>query len=157
MKMTCKHCHSSIEFQTDENISFCPYCGQKIKRHVVIQWILGLFSFNGRASRAEYWFFILSMIPLFIAGFLVYSHFSFGNYFLNPNPFPLNECFYIFLFILFILCIPVTVRRLHDVKKSAWWLLWLIVFPVGILVLFALMTDESQTGDNEYGKGPGSL
>ena len=156
MKMTCRHCHSFIEIRTNENISFCPNCGQKIKHSMVIPWILHLFSFNGRASRAEYWIFVLAMVLLVIVGGLVYSERSFSNYFLNPDPFPLKECFYIFTFILFILCIPVTVRRLHDIKKSAWWLLLLIIFPIGIGVLLILMMDESQPGDNEYGKGPGS-
>jgi len=85
---------------------------------------------------------------------LLLSLFSFDNYFLNPDPFPLEQCFYFFTFILFVLCIPVTVRRLHDIKKSAWWLLLLIIFPIGIWVLLILMMDESQPGDNEYGRGP---
>lgn len=48
----------------------------------------------------------------------------------------------------------VSVRRLHDVGKSGWWLLISLIPFIGDIWLFILTVTDSQTGDNEYGANP---
>ena len=50
--------------------------------------------------------------------------------------------------------LAVSVRRLHDIGYSGWWMLLLIVpflGPVALFVMFCLAGDQ---GDNKYGAAP---
>lgn len=49
----------------------------------------------------------------------------------------------------------ITVRRLHDMGKSGWWYL-LILVPFGALVLLFWMCCASEAGSNAYGDPVGS-
>lgn len=77
-------------------------------------------NFKGRARRSEYWYYTLAS---FIAGFIC------G---LLPIPFiaPLLSL------VLFIPGLAVSVRRLHDIGKSGWMYL-LILIPVVVLLFFS--------------------
>jgi len=78
-------------------------------------------SFAGRASRSEFWWFFLTMV---IIGRLI----SVFGYFLFP----------IFNLIIFLPVLGVTMRRLHDINRSGWWvLLNLTLFPITLYVLLA--------------------
>jgi uncharacterized membrane protein YhaH (DUF805 family) len=49
----------------------------------------------------------------------------------------------------------VAVRRLHDVGKSGWWFLLVLVPLVGALVLiFFFYIKDSEPGANQYGPNP---
>ncbi len=48
----------------------------------------------------------------------------------------------------------VVVRRLHDVGKSGWWYLIILVPLVGIIWLVVLLLADSQPGTNQYGANP---
>jgi uncharacterized membrane protein YhaH (DUF805 family) len=48
----------------------------------------------------------------------------------------------------------VTVRRLHDIGKSGWWLLLLFIPLAGAVVIFIFMLLDSQPGTNKYGPRP---
>jgi uncharacterized membrane protein YhaH (DUF805 family) len=48
----------------------------------------------------------------------------------------------------------VSVRRLHDVGKSGWMLLIVLIPLVGIIWLLVLLATESNLGDNKYGPNP---
>ena len=48
----------------------------------------------------------------------------------------------------------VTVRRLHDVGKSGWWMLIVLIPIIGAIWLFVLTVTDSQADDNEYGANP---
>lgn len=88
-------------------------------------------SIEGRACRAEYWYFILFNFIALIAMGLVKAEF-FG-----------------LLFSLAVLIPSTTVgmRRMHDVGRSG----WCIVIPIYGLVLACM---EGQKGPNEYGPDP---
>lgn len=122
-------------------------------------------SFQGRAKRAEYWYFnlleLLITIPVAIIGFIV--GLSVGNMIPMANfedklPTTIVSAIvvcYIFLFIcgLVFLCpsISVLVRRLHDTGRSGWWY-WIGLVPyVGVIVLLVFTLLSSQDHDNEYG------
>ena len=50
--------------------------------------------------------------------------------------------------------IAVTVRRLHDTERSAWWLLTAFVPLIGAIVLLVFMAQDSKSGQNQYGANP---
>ena len=85
-------------------------------------------TFSGRASRSEYWWFALLS---FIVG-----------------------CIPVVNFLGILLVLPglaVAVRRLHDIGKSGWNLLWAIIPFLGALYLLWLYIQESQPGENKWG------
>jgi uncharacterized membrane protein YhaH (DUF805 family) len=106
----------------------CPeYCYIKVLKNYA--------NFDGRARRAEYWyFFLFNMIiafPLAIVGGLI------GNTILST----LYSC------AIFLPSLAVGVRRMHDVGKSGWYLL----IPI---YSFILAVTEGDSGPNNYGPDP---
>ena len=92
-------------------------------------------NFNGRARRSEYWWF---------AAFIFICE--------------LCLMFIPILFVIFVLAIllpylAVSVRRLHDVNRSGWWLLIGFIPLVG-LALFVFMLLPSERQANAYGPNP---
>jgi hypothetical protein len=84
--------------------------------------------FNGRATRSEFWWFALFVTLATSA--LVYLSESLGSIFLIGMLLPF---------------LAAGARRLYDMGKSGWWLLYMLV-PVGGIVLlgylWAMPTDE---------------
>ena len=83
------------------------------------------FSFNGRASRSEYWWWILAqfimVIPLsFLDGMVFGWEYSDPTWFSN-----------IFILAMILPNISVLVRRLHDTGRSGWWYFIALVPCVG--------------------------
>ncbi|MCK5852897.1 DUF805 domain-containing protein [bacterium] len=99
--------------------------------------------FSGRASRKEYWMFIL--INILISGALLLISFKVDVV--------------IFLAILYTLAmaIPytaVSVRRMHDINKSGWMILVEIIPLIGAIWFLILTVTESTHGSNQYGPDP---
>ncbi len=94
--------------------------------------------FSGRASRAEYWYFVLfNTIIAFVLGLLIGSSGSSG---IGLIPLIYNLA-------LLVPSIAVGVRRMHDVNKSGWFLL------IPFYNLYLAVT-EGTHGPNEYGEDP---
>ncbi len=98
-------------------------------------------TFRGRASRSEFWWFTLAQI---IMVFLI----AMGDaIFWGVDPYTGEPImFFTGLYMLGTLLpnIAVSVRRLHDINRSGWWYL-LILVPIASLVLlvfFCLESDE---------------
>ena len=104
------------------------------------------FNFRTRASRSEYWYFMLflvivsvalSILELAIAGprdiFVLSSIFSLAT--LIPS-------------------LAALVRRLHDMGRSGWWVLLGIVPLVGIIVLLYCACQPTLPQQNQYGPPP---
>ena len=92
-----------------------------------------LFSFSGRAGRAEYWKFnIVFAALLMIVGFVD------GSKALTDDPFAISTTWAQILVFLIILIpgLAVGVRRLHDRNKSGWWLLIGLIPVIGSFWLF---------------------
>ena len=104
-------------------------------------------TFSGRASRSEFWYAMLFC-------WLV----SFGLEFLEGlfGLFPTTETYVLdtlFQLATLIPVIAVSIRRLHDVGRSGWWLL--IAFT-GIGAIFLLIWDctRGEAYDNPWGPDP---
>lgn len=109
------------------------------------------FEFGGRARRAEYWMYTL--FTLLISLFLALVDEVAG---LNKATGGLSPLYTLYGLAVFIPGLAVSVRRLHDIGKSGWWLLLVFVPLVGVIVLLMFHACEGDTGPNEYGPDPKS-
>jgi uncharacterized membrane protein YhaH (DUF805 family) len=50
--------------------------------------------------------------------------------------------------------LAVTVRRLHDIDRSGWWILIGLVPLIGTIVLLVFAVTEGTPGTNQYGLNP---
>ena len=99
--------------------------------------------FNGRARRKEYWMFVL--INFIITLGLGVLDQSLGTTFGDYNEDGYLETFYSLAILLPYLA--VTVRRMHDVGKSGWYML----IPI---YNFVLACSDGETKENKWGKNP---
>ena len=106
-------------------------------------------TFSGRARRSEYWFFALfQFLCLLVA--IVIDNIA-GT---TIEPLFYGAFYFIVALGLFIPGLAVTVRRLHDVGKSGWFYLIILLPIVGAIWLLVLMFIEGKPGENEYGINP---
>lgn len=101
--------------------------------------------FSGRASRSEYWYYVLFI-------FLVSLAISFV-----ATPIGGSRLVYVLnsLFTLAVLVpsLALIFRRLHDTGRTGLWFL-LGFFPLTAIVLVVFLCLDSQPGANEYGANP---
>lgn len=104
------------------------------------------FNFSGRSGRPEYWWFVLfSVIASAVATAI--DHFALGYGWLDGiGPVDLA-----FLAVTIIPSLAVSVRRLHDIGRSGWWLLILFIPIVGFIILIVWACKKGETGANQYG------
>ena len=112
--------------------------------------------FSERARRKEYWMFALFNIIFFFAWAIIFMiAFSLTQ---HSDPDRLLSTIYItylsYFIILFLPGLAVSVRRLHDVGKSGWWLFISLIPFIGAIWLFILLLTDGQQGDNKYGANP---
>jgi uncharacterized membrane protein YhaH (DUF805 family) len=92
---------------------------------------------NGRASRSEYWWFVLfnfaSQIVISIVSSMLAGLVALG---------------------LLLPAVAVGARRLHDIGKSGWWMLIGIIPILGWLILIYWYVQPTAEGSNEYGEPP---
>jgi len=99
--------------------------------------------FSGRASSKEFWMFqLFHIIFAIMAGILDYILGTTGLFFILYN------------LAVFIPALAVTVRRLHDVGASGWYLLLLLIPIFGVISLLILLAMGSNPGENKYGINP---
>ena len=98
--------------------------------------------FTGRAMRSEYWYWVLFVILISIAANVVDAALNVG--FVSA----------IVGLATFLPGLAVGVRRLHDVGKSGWNLLWALIPILGAIYLIYLAVQPSQPGANVYGPAP---
>lgn len=97
--------------------------------------------FSGRATRTQYWMFILIFTIIYIA--LAIIDFYLGTLVLA----------FVFNLVLFIPSISIAARRLHDMSRSGWWQLIIFLPIIGAIVLLVFLVQDSH-GDNEFGANP---
>ena len=104
--------------------------------------------FDGRSQRSEYWFFVL----FYILGYLILSFIDgvLGTHSIEAGIGLLSG---IFALGHLVPSIAVSVRRLHDIGKSGWWYLLVLLPIVGPIVLLVFFVMDSKP-DNQYGPNP---
>jgi uncharacterized membrane protein YhaH (DUF805 family) len=99
--------------------------------------------FSGRARRMEYWMFVLFNFIIAIVIGIVEG--------ILGSPAILSM---IYSLAVLIPSIAVSMRRLHDIGRTGWWLLIAFVPLIGAVVLLVFMVLDSQPGSNAYGPNP---
>ena len=100
--------------------------------------------FSGRATRAEYWRFYLVTVAVTILASILDIALSIPSVSLST----------IYFLVSFIPTISIQIRRLHDVNKSAWYMLLNFVIIIGWIWLLVLNIKDSTPGANKYGPNP---
>jgi len=95
---------------------------------------------SGRASRSEYWWFVLfTLLASTAAGVL-------------DVLFPGDLLQTLFGIVTFIPGIALGIRRMHDIGKSGWWLLIGLIPVIGWIVLIVWLATKSNPGANQWGE-----
>ena len=105
--------------------------------------------FSGRASREEYWMFILFNFLISILFFLIDILLGTMNKILF-----IGVLTSIYSIVQTIPSWAVTVRRLHDVGKSGFFILIELIPLIGSIWLFFTLTMKGEEGTNLYGENP---
>ena len=120
--------------------------------------------FSGRARRSEYWGTVLfngliqaglSIILSIVATILFSSIEINGEVTFSPLFFLLPDIpIYIYGLVWLLPGLAVAVRRLHDIGKSGWNLLWILLPIVGAIMLIYWYCQDSELGENKWGANP---
>jgi uncharacterized membrane protein YhaH (DUF805 family) len=95
--------------------------------------------FSGRAARPEFWWFVLFQIVVSVVlGIVSQQLQGLGN------------------LVMLLPGLAVGARRLHDIDKSAWWMLLWLVPVLGWIVLIYWAAQPGDAGANKYGEPPAS-
>ena len=106
--------------------------------------------FNGRAQRKEYWFFALfDFMFILLAVMLDSLLFSLLGTEWLASGIPV-----VYVLAVLIPRIAVTVRRLHDTDRTAWWILVVLVPYLGGVILMILAALPGSDGTNRFGPDP---
>ena len=95
--------------------------------------------FTGRATRSEYWWWILFILVAQIV--LTIVDMALGLQLLAP----------LMSLATLLPSIAVAARRLHDIDKSGWWQLIAIIPIIGWIIAIYWYTRPSQEGENRFG------
>ena len=103
-------------------------------------------NFSGRARRKEYWMFNLLYIVVLIVAMVL--------------DFTIGTAGLLYIIVALVHVIPsfsVMVRRLHDVKKSGWFILISLIPIIGGIWFLILMCTDGDSSENAYGPSPKSV
>ena len=99
--------------------------------------------FSTRSSRSEYWWFFLFY---FVVNIVV----NVADMMVIGSGIPQLIVLLVFL----IPTLAVTVRRLHDVGRSGWWIFIALVPVVGFLIILYWMVIGGEDSENRFGANP---
>jgi len=154
----CANCGTEIS----RGAGFCASCGARVgstsgnpasgsatgEGNPFELYYIGIFRkyavFSGRARRKEYWmFYLFNFLVSFILGFID----GFYHGYSGTSMQGIGVLNLIYSLIAFLPSVGVSIRRMHDVNKSGWF----ILVPIYNLIL--LLTDGTR-GDNRFGSDP---
>ena len=95
--------------------------------------------FNGRASRSEFWWFVLFTVGVSLIASLVFAPLSivFGLAVILPS-------------------LSVGARRLHDTGRSGWWQLIGLIPVIGLIIMVVFMAQEGKDAPSGAPAAPGA-
>jgi uncharacterized membrane protein YhaH (DUF805 family) len=122
------------------------------------------FDFSGRSRRKEYWLWILLLIIGYVVAMVLDVQLGLGGSATSSSEFgdgTASASFnsqggiltLIWLLVTFIPTLAVTVRRLHDVDKSGWFILLGLIPLVGLYLIY-LYVQPGTPGPNRFGPDP---
>lgn len=116
-------------------------------------------TFTGRARRSEYWWFtgcyiVIQIIFNFASLSMMFGVMS-GEMSYNDPSYSMFQTMSVIVGLgLFLPALAVTVRRLHDIGKSGWNILWAAIPIIGAIVVLVWMCQDSDVVANKYGESP---
>ncbi len=123
---------------------------ENFRRIVTTQYV----DFEGRTRRQVFWYYVLAYIVIYIAVSIVESIFfggpaMYGYGFYRPQPLT-----GLLTLALLLPSLGIAARRLHDIDRSALWLLLICIPVVGWLVLIYWYAQPGTVGANQFGPDP---
>ena len=103
-------------------------------------------TFEGRARRSEYWWFVLFN---FIVSIVIAVLTAGGGHGMGGGLFST-----IWSLATLLPSLAVGARRLHDIDRSGWWLLIGFIPLIGIIVLIVFFATRGTPGANRFGNDP---
>jgi uncharacterized membrane protein YhaH (DUF805 family) len=99
-------------------------------------------NFSGRSSRSEYWFWVLFVLIADVVAIAIDA--AIGMQIVSS------------LFGLAVLLpgLAVTVRRLHDLDRTGWWIFLGLIPLVGAIILIIWFCSKGTDGQNRFGADP---
>ena len=105
--------------------------------------------FSGRARRAEYWYFVLFNIIVAIVLSLIDTLLGTFNFMQG-----VGLLSGLYSLAVLIPTLAVTVRRLHDIDRTGWWIFINLIPLIGFIVLLVFAVTDGTPGSNRYGPNP---
>ena len=103
-------------------------------------------NFTGRASRSEFWFWVLFAVLVSVAATLIDT-----VLFSDSEMSPVNTLAGVALLLP---NLSVAVRRLHDIDRSGWWILLGLIPIVGWIIIIIWNCTKGTAGPNRFGADP---
>lgn len=100
-------------------------------------------NFSGRSNRGEYWWAVLALVLISIVFAVIDGILAAGG--------GMPVLGTIFTLATLVPGIALGVRRLHDIDKSGWWYLLILVPLIGVLVLIYFFIQKPMAGPNRFG------
>jgi uncharacterized membrane protein YhaH (DUF805 family) len=114
--------------------------------------------FRGRASRSEFWWFVLFYYAILFVSALVLAAadpYAFEQSSTDAASTALTSIWFVGFLSLLVPYLAAGVRRLHDTGKSGWWWFVTLIPFVGSIVLIVFLASEGERVWNRYGSPPG--
>ncbi|MEA3419995.1 MAG: DUF805 domain-containing protein [Campylobacterota bacterium] len=147
------------------------YLKDFFKRYYIDTLVRRYAEFSGRASRSEFWYYVLFNM-------MIITVFSLFMLLIKAEWLILLYLFYAMM--IFPATLSLLARRLHDTGRTGWWylliflpalpitideyglmhipyliiMILLVLHYVGLLILLYFLTQKSQPGSNRYGPDP---
>ena len=116
--------------------------------NVIKKDICSLTDYKTRSRRNEYFYWYLasvlaSLIIAIIVGFIMEFVSILGEIIIS-----------LFLIFIFVVSLPLGIRRLHDIGKSTWFILIGLIPIVGQIILLVFFCKDSHKERNKWGESP---
>ena len=112
--------------------------------------------FSGRARRTEFWMFVLFNMIFGIVAMTIDNVLGI-TFDLYGQSLGYGWLYLIYCLAILVPGLAVTVRRLHDIGKSGWFFLIILIPLVGAILLLVWYCTDSQAGENNWGANPKEL
>ena len=116
-----------------------------------MQWYLMVLrryaQFDGRAHRPEFWWFTLWSFIVSLALSVAELALDVGNEWAGPLT-------GVYALLVLVPTLAVGARRLHDIGRTGWWQLLLLIPLVGAIILIVWWARDGQPEPNEWGPRP---
>jgi uncharacterized membrane protein YhaH (DUF805 family) len=121
--------------------------------------------FTGRSRRKEYWMYVLFLIIAFVVFGILDTMLGLGGSSTSDlsttgNRIGASASFHggvltiVFWLATLVPSIAVSVRRLHDIDRSGWWVFISLIPLIGAIILLVFNVTEGTRGPNRFGPDP---